>query len=71
VVLRLEVAPKACLIGSLKERQPVSVDLMQRGVESFHLVEDRKVHHHRLPLFMWSDALTPVINQGRVSLGDI
>lgn len=67
MVLGLEIAPKACLIGSLKERQPVSADLMQRGVGSFHLVEDRKAHDHRLQLCTQSGISMPVMRRGRVS----
>jgi hypothetical protein len=64
VVLGLEIAPKASLVGGLKEGQPVLVDLMQRGVESFHLVEDRKAHYHRLQLHMWSGISMPTMRRG-------
>src|SRR5262245_60150152 len=64
VVLGLEIAPKASLVGGLKEGQPILVDLMQRGVESFHLVEDRKAHYHRLQLHTWSGTSMPAIRRG-------
>jgi hypothetical protein len=40
---------------------------MQWGVESFHLVENRKSHDHRLQLFAGSGALMPMMSRGRVS----